>query len=43
MDGVGTSIIEGLDPCLQPHHPPFTGMSRLRVWLRPDLIAYAVV
>ena len=28
MDGVGTSIIEGLDPCLQPHHPPFTGMSR---------------
>ena len=27
MDGVGTSIIEGLDPCLQPHHPPFTGMS----------------
>ena len=29
MDGVGTSIIEGLDPCLQPHHPPFTGMSRL--------------
>ncbi|MDU7486310.1 MAG: hypothetical protein E7K80_11460, partial [Cutibacterium avidum] len=30
MDGVGTSIIEGLDPCLQPHHPPFTGMSRIR-------------
>lgn len=29
MDGVGTSIIEGLDPCLQPHHPPFTGMSLL--------------
>ena len=28
MDGVGTSIIEGLDPCLQPHHPPFTGMSQ---------------
>lgn len=28
MDGVGTSTIEGLDPCLQPHHPPFTGMSR---------------
>lgn len=30
MDGVGTSIIEGLDPCLQPHHPPFTGMSRFK-------------
>ncbi|EPH01425.1 hypothetical protein HMPREF1485_01769 [Propionibacterium sp. HGH0353] len=31
MDGVGTSIIEGLDPCLQPHHPPFTGMSPLNI------------
>ncbi|MEH1511809.1 hypothetical protein V7F95_06555, partial [Cutibacterium avidum] len=36
MDGVGTSIIEGLDPCLQPHHPPFTGMSRstlVEIWV----------
>lgn len=39
MDGVGTSIIEGLDPCLQPHHPPFTGMSPLSkgVWVGPSL------
>ncbi|MDU7817311.1 MAG: hypothetical protein E7J58_11690 [Bacillota bacterium] len=43
MDGVGTSIIEGLDPCLQPHHPPFTGMSRFTAGSKRAALATPVV